>query len=74
MKILLAVILSMLVFACSSDEPEELEERAETIGKEIADDYNQALDRAKEVELKLQEQKEAIDKALEEAEKTAKEP
>jgi len=74
MKSLLVVILSMFIFACSSDEPDKLEERAETIGKEIADDYNQALDRAKEVELKLQEQKDAIDKALEEAEKAAKDP
>jgi len=74
MKILLTVILSISLFACSSDQPDELEERAETIGKEIADDYNSALDRAKEVESKLQEQKDAIDKALEEAEETAKNP
>jgi len=74
MRTLLAVILSMFVLACSSDKPEEVEERTETIGKEIADNYNQALDRAKDVEAKLQEQKEAIDKALQEAEKAARDP
>jgi outer membrane PBP1 activator LpoA protein len=65
MKTLLVVLTSMILFACTADEPDE---RTETIGKEIADNYNETLDKAKDVERQLQEQKEAIDKALREAE------
>ena len=40
----------------------------ETIGKEIADDYNQAMDDAAAVEDQLKEQKEQMDKAIDEPE------
>ncbi len=48
--------------------------RDETIGKEIADDYNAAMDKARDVENQVMEQKQKIDEALREAEKTTQDP
>lgn len=73
MKILTMIVLALALVACGSDESaddatEVVEERAPTIGKVIADDYNRAMDRAREVEDKVMEQKRKIDAALNEAE------
>ena len=62
MKILTMIVLALTLVACSSDESayeatEVVEERAPTVGKAIADDYNRAMDRAREVEDKVMEQK-----------------
>lgn len=65
MKILIMIALALTLPACGSDEPEE---RQPTIGTEIAEDYNEAMDKAREVENQVMEQKEKIDAALEEAE------
>ena len=43
-------------------------ERTPTVGKEIADDFNSSMDRAKNVENQVMQQKQDIDKALKEAE------
>ena len=61
MKALVVVALSLLMFGCSSDESES---RGDTIGAEIADDYNAAMDKAEDVEAKLKEQQEELAKAL----------
>ena len=61
MKALVVVALSLLMFGCSSDESDS---RGETIGAEIADDYNEAMDKAEDVEAKLKEQQEELEKAL----------
>lgn len=61
MKTLVVVLLSLLMFGCSSGESES---REETIGKEIADDYNAAMDKAQDVEAKLKEQQEKVEEAL----------
>jgi hypothetical protein len=73
MKILTMIVLTLTLVACGSDESaddttEVVEERAPTVGKVIADDYNRAMDRAREVENKVMEQKRKIDAALNEAE------
>ena len=44
----------------------------DTVGKEIADDYQEAMDEAAEVEQKLQDAKDRIDDALEDADDTVK--
>ena len=75
MKILTMIVLALALalVACGSDESaddatEVVEERAPTVGKVIADDYNRAMDRARAVEDKVMEQKRKIDAALNEAE------
>ena len=65
MKILTMLAFALTLVACGSDEPEE---REPTIGTEIAEDYNEAMDKAREVENQMMEQKEKIDAALKEAE------
>jgi len=61
MKLWIALMTLLVVAACGSDDAGE-----ETIGKEIADDYQQAMDEAAAVEQQLQEQKERMDQAIEE--------
>ncbi len=73
MKILTMIVLALALVACGSDESaddatEVVEERAPTVGKVIADDYNRAMDRARAVEDKVMEHKRKIDAALNEAE------
>ena len=65
MKILTMLAIALVLVACSSDESEEAKP---TVGKEIADDYNRAMDKAREVENQVMEQKQKIDAALKDAE------
>ena len=65
MKTLTMLAFAITLVACGSDEPEE---REPTIGTEIAEDYNRAMDKAREVEQQVMEQKDKIDAALKEAE------
>lgn len=58
-----AVLLSVvLAFAACGGESRE-----ESVGKEIADDYHEALDEAAAVEGQIEASKERVDEALEEA-------
>ena len=73
MKILTVIVLALMLPGCGSDEAadiesEVVEERAPTVGKEIADEFNSSMDRARQVEEQAMEQKRKIDAALEEAE------
>lgn len=54
----------LVVAACGADknQPEE------SVGREIADDYNAALDNAANVELQVQQAKDDVDAALKRAE------
>jgi hypothetical protein len=65
---------SALLAACggSSDDENADDESGETIGAEIASDYNTAMDKARNVEDQLLENKENIDEAVEEADGTVK--
>ena len=65
MRIMTMLAFALALVACGSDEPEE---REPTIGTEIAEDLNDAMDKAREVENQVMEQKEKIDAALKEAE------
>jgi peptidoglycan hydrolase CwlO-like protein len=61
MRILVVLAIGVLFAACGSSSDED------TVGKEIADDYNEAMDKARAVEEELQEHVDEIDKAVEEA-------
>jgi hypothetical protein len=65
MKILTMLAIALTLVACGSDEAKEAEP---TVGKEIADDYNRAMDQARAVEDQVMQQKQQIDDALKEAE------
>ena len=65
MKILTMLAVALTLVACGSDESVEAEP---TVGQEIADDYNRAMDKAREVEDQMMQQKQKIDDALKEAE------
>ena len=73
----LAIMLSMgLLFAgCgggSSDDESSDSAPGDTVGAEIAEDFNKSMDKARDIEEKLQDSKEAIDAAVEEAEGAVK--
>lgn len=66
-----AVVL--MLAACGSDDSAESAstskpERAPTVGAEIASDFNDSMDRAKNVENQVLQQNDKIDAALKEAE------
>ncbi len=65
MKILTMLAIALSLVACGSDEAAEAEP---TVGKEIADDYNRQLEKARAVEDQVMQQKQMIDEALKEAE------
>ena len=74
----IALALAVALTACGSEDSATAaddgnakpanSERAPTVGKEIADDFNSSMDRAKNVENQVMQQKQDIDKALKEAE------
>ncbi len=68
MKILTMLALALMLVACGSDKSEEAVEAEPTVGKEIADEYNRALDKARAVEDQAMQQKQKIDEALKQAE------
>ncbi len=68
MKISLLLVLSLASVACGSGSSDDVREREETVGTEIANDYNKAMDKARNVENLSFEQKDRMDAALEEAE------
>jgi len=77
MKALLVFAMSLFVVACSSDERDSAVVRdnsgsrsdsaaqEETIGTEIARDLNKPMNRARNVENQVMDQKEKLDAALE---------
>ena len=71
MKILLSLAALLLMFACTA---EDAEEARDTVGQQIADDYNAAMDKARNVEDEVLQQKQKMDDALAEAEDALKDP
>ena len=65
MKILTMLVMASMLFACGG--PDEKAEAEPTVGKEIADDYNRQLEKARAVEDQAMQQKRKIDEALEAA-------
>ncbi len=74
MKTLLVLAISLFVVACSSDERDTAvvrdnsAVREETIGTEIATSLNRPMDKARNVENQVMDQKAKLDAALLEAE------
>jgi dsDNA-binding SOS-regulon protein len=62
----LVLLSSLLILGCGSAGNGD--EESETTGKEIADDYNEMQDRADAVGEALEQKKDDVDAALEEAE------
>jgi hypothetical protein len=63
MKLILLISISILAAACGGGEPDA--RREPTAGAEIASDYNRQMNRAREVELQLDQQKRDLDSAIE---------
>ncbi len=61
MRTSIILAMGLLLAGCGGSSDEE------TVGKEIADDYNKAMDKAREVEDKLLEHKREIDEAVDDA-------
>lgn len=68
MRTIVLIVATLIFWGCSSDEA------GDTVGQEIADDYNAALDKAADVENQLLEQKEKMDQALQDAQNSAEDP
>ncbi len=71
MKILIVLALGLTLMACGPDDSARAEPAAKaepTVGKEIADHYNRALDQARAVEDQAMEQKQKVEDALKAAE------
>ncbi len=62
MKYLMILVMGLFIVGCGSSSNDE------TVGKEIADDLNEAMDKAREVEDQIMRHKDGIDDALEDAE------
>jgi hypothetical protein len=71
MKILIVLALALTLLACGPDDSARAEPAAKaepTVGKEVADHYNRAMDRARAVEDQAMEQKQKVEDALKAAE------
>ena len=68
MKFLPMLAIALMLVACGSDNSDQAVEAEPTVGREIADDYNRAMDKARAVEEQAMQQKQKIDEALEQVE------
>ena len=68
MKLFTLFAAAVFLGACSSGNSGDADDRRDTrVGSEVADGYTQQMNKAREVEVQIQEQKLAIDAALEES-------
>jgi len=66
MKTLTLFAASLILFGCSSDSSDQIvEPREETVGAEVADNYTQQMNKARNVEIQLEQQKRDLDAAIE---------
>ncbi len=72
MKTLSLILICLAISACSSNESDAA--REETVGTEIADGYNQQMQRARDVEIQLDQQKRDLDAAIESSEEGRRQP
>ncbi len=63
MKSLMILAMALFIAGCGGSSNDE------TVGEEIADDLNEAMDKAREVEDQIMQHKYEIDDAVEDAEK-----
>ncbi len=66
MKILTLLAASLTFFGCSSDD-DTAEPREETVGAEIASGYNQQMNKARNVEIQLDQHKRDLDAAIDDS-------
>lgn len=71
MKLFILLATSLLFAGCDAGEPEV---RDDTVGKEIADDYNQALDKARNVEVQLQDRVDSMEQSMKNPANEAQDP
>ena len=62
MKYLMIFTMALFIAGCGGSSNDE------TVGQEIADDLNEAMDKAREVEDQIMQHKDEIDDAVEDAE------
>ena len=62
MKSLMIFAMALIIVGCGGSSNDE------TVGQEIADDLNEAMDKAREVEDQIMQHKDEIDDAVENAE------
>ena len=74
MKKLILLATSLVLFGCGSGERDERAVREETVGKQIADDYNRSMQKARDVEIQLEDSKQRMEEALREAEGATRDP
>ena len=67
MKYVLLISMACLIAACSNGDSDEVTAQGEgdTVGAEIARDYNQQMNRARNVEIQLEDHKRDLDEAIE---------
>ncbi len=65
------LLTGLALAACDADAPDA---RQGTVGKEIADDYNRALDEARDVELQMQNRVDSMEQSLQDAAAGTKDP
>lgn len=71
MKTVIWLAASLLLAACSAGDsddvtvPADSGSEAETVGTEIARDYNRQMNRARDVEIQLDDHKRDLDEAIE---------
>jgi len=72
MKAFLLIPACIVIAACSAGDSDE--RREPTVGAEVASDYNRQMNRAREVELQLDQQKRDLDAAIEASDPARREP
>ena len=67
MKYVFLISMAGLVASCSTGDSDEVrvQSEGETVGAEIARDYNQQMNRARNVEIQLEDHKRDLDEAIE---------
>lgn len=67
-----ALIAAFLFAGCDAQESDAARDsERETVGSQVADDYNRQMDRARDVEIQLQDKMERVEDALREADSQA---
>ena len=74
MRIPSLILISLVISACSSGDSNADADRDETVGAEIANDYNRQMQRARDVELQLDAQKRDLDAAIEASDQPRRDP
>ena len=72
MKTFSQIFFALAISACSPSDSDEV--RQPTVGAEVASGYNQQMQRARNVELELDQQKRDLDAAIEASDQGRRQP